>query len=100
MGRSRAERSDLSREEQARIRTALKFLRIRFEGWEPLAKALRFRRDSLSVVAHGGAVTASLTFRVARLVGVGVDDLLTGKYPHPDACPHCGHVKEASDESA
>lgn len=92
MGRARAERSDLTKEEQARVRTALRFLHTRFQGWEPLAKALRVRHDSLGVVARGGAVTASLTFRVARLVSVGIEDLLTGKYPHPNACPHCGHV--------
>jgi hypothetical protein len=46
------------------------------------------------VIARGGAVTASLAFRTARLVKIGIDDLLVGKYPHPNACPHCGHVPE------
>jgi hypothetical protein len=90
--KAKPETSDLTKEEQARVRTALRFLRIRFEGWGPLGKALRVRQDSLGVVGRGGAVTASMAFRVARLVKVGIDDLLAGAYPHPNACPHCGHV--------
>ncbi len=91
------ERSDLTKEEQARVRTALRFLHIRFEGWLPLAKALRTREDALAVIARGGPVTASLTFRIARLVSVAIDDLLAGKFPHPNACPRCGHVAEEKD---
>lgn len=89
--------TDLTKEEQAKVRTALRFLRIRFEGWLPLAKALRVREDSLGAVARGGGVTASLTFRIARLASVSVDDVLTGKFPHPKACPHCGHVAQESE---
>jgi hypothetical protein len=33
----------------------------------------------------------TMAFRVARLAGVGVDDILTGKYPPPGTCPLCGH---------
>ena len=32
-----------------------------------------------------------LVVRVARFASVGVDDVLTGKYPPPGTCPHCGH---------
>jgi hypothetical protein len=33
----------------------------------------------------------AVAFRVARLTGVSIDDLLAGKYPPPGTCPHCGH---------
>jgi hypothetical protein len=28
---------------------------------------------------------------------VTVDDVLTGRFPAPGTCPHCGHMKEATD---
>lgn len=52
----------------------------------------RMTPHTLEGVAYGRTVTASLTLRVARLVGVMVDDLLVGKFLPPGACPNCGHV--------
>lgn len=80
--------SDLTAKEQANVRTAIAFLRAR-TGAMPLAKALRFSRATLQRTA--GPVMA---FRVARLAGVPVDDVLTGKYPPPGVCAHCGHRAE------
>jgi hypothetical protein len=82
--------SDLTPKEQANVRTALAFLRFRFGTVTPLAKALKFKEASLKHVREGRAVSASLAFRVARLVNVPIDDLLTGKFPAPGTCPHCG----------
>jgi hypothetical protein len=31
-----------------------------------------------------------MAVRVARMVKVGVDDLLVGKFPPPGECPKCG----------
>ena len=45
-----------------------------------------------NVVNGYNQVSASLAFRVARLAGVMVDDLLVGKFLPPGACPNCGHV--------
>ncbi len=87
--------SDLTVEEQKHVRTAIRFLRIRFGGWVPLTKALRFTRSTLQ---KGGA-TPAVAFRVARLVGISIDDLLVGKYPLAGTCPHCGHRKEDLDNS-
>lgn len=84
--------SDLTKEEQVCVRTALRFLHIRFGGWIPLGKALRLPRKSVSAMAGGRTVSARLAFRLARLVGVGIDELLLGAFPHPGACPHCGHI--------
>ena len=79
-------RSDLSTAEQGNVRTALAFLRARC-GLKALAKALRFTPHTLRAPA-----SPTLAFRVAKLAGVGVDDVLTGKYPPPGVCPHCGHA--------
>lgn len=80
--------SDLSAKEQANVKTAIAFLRARC-GLKPLTKALRFSRDTLRAPA-----SPTLAYRVAKLAGVPVDDVLTGKYPPPGVCPHCGHRKE------
>lgn len=54
-----------------------------------LAKALRVSPTSLRA-----ATNPILAFRAARMAGVGVDDVLAGRYPEPGVCPHCGHRKE------
>jgi hypothetical protein len=81
---------DLTANEQQHVRVALRFLHVRFGGWLALGKALKFKDTTLSNVASGRPVTASLAIRVARLVKVGVDELLGGSYPPPGSCPLCG----------
>ena len=84
--------SDLSAKEQAHVRTALRFLRLRVGRWGSLAKSLRYQWDSVQKVATGKrAVTPAMALRVARFVGVGVDALLAGEWLSPRTCPHCGH---------
>ena len=87
--------SDLTTAEQTNVRTALKFLRLRCGTWAAVAKALRFGENTLSDVATGRKMPgAVLAFRVARLAKASVDDVLTGRFPAPGTCPHCGHQKE------
>lgn len=86
--------SDLTAGEQTNVRTALKFLRTRAGRWEHLAKAMRLSEGTLANVLSGKAVTPLVAFRVARLAKVSVDDVLTGRFPAPGTCPHCGHVQE------
>ena len=85
--------SDLTDREQRSVLTTLLFLRVRAGGaWEPVAKALHVEEDTIAKVAHGRRpVTARLAIRVARLVEVGVDDLLAGWHLSAHVCPHCGH---------
>ena len=90
-------RSDLAAQEQAHVRTAILFLRARCRGWEPLAKILNMKEPTVRHIGGGKPVSASVAFRVARFVKVGIDDLLAGKYPPANACPHCGHVASAED---
>lgn len=82
--------SDLTETEQANVREAMRFLRIRCGGLQALADALKVKR---STVSHLSNVTTKLAFRAARLAGVSVDDMLSGKYPPPGTCPNCGHRK-------
>jgi hypothetical protein len=87
--------SDLTLDEQKHVRAALRFLWARSGGWKPVAKALHTQPLTLSV--RGRPISASLAIRVARLAGVGVDDLLGGKYPPAGMCPHCGHQKDEAE---
>jgi len=89
--------SDLTAKEQASVRIALRFLRTRCGTWEALWKALRFSKATMRRTIDGGEVSASMAVRVARLAGVGVDDVLTGRYPLPGTCPHCGHRAETAE---
>ena len=87
--------NDLTTKEQKAVRTALRFLRLRVCAWGPLAKALRYEWDSIQKVATGRrAVTPALALRVARVAGIGMDELLAGQWLSSRVCPHCGHQPE------
>jgi hypothetical protein len=85
--------SDLTAKEQTNVLTAVRFLRARCGGWAPLVKALGFTEVTLRKPA-----TPTVAFRVARFAKVSVDDVLTGRFPAPGTCPHCGHLKGDGDE--
>lgn len=95
--------SDLTDREQRAVRTTLLFLRVRSGGvWEPVARALNTKPNTISkIVAGSREVNASLAIRVARLIGVGVDELLAGAHMSSRVCRHCGHPPEdfADDEA-
>ena len=80
--------SDLTKDEQANVRVALRFLHARVGTWKELAKALRAHKTGLAM--RDRAISASLAVRVARFANVGVDEVLTGAFPPAGTCPHCG----------
>jgi hypothetical protein len=82
--------TDLTKQEQAHVRTALVRLKLQCGGWNPVAKILRLNPATLSGVATGKLVTPVMAFRVARFVKMGVEELLAGKFTPPGTCPHCG----------
>lgn len=83
---------DLTLEEQEHVRNALQFLRVKLGGWRSLTKLLKFEETTLIKSGNGSrTVTASMAFRIARLVGVSVDDLVHGKFPEAGTCPRCGY---------
>ncbi len=77
--------ADLTAKEVASVRAAVQFLRARCGGWAQVAKALRMSKSTAR-----RAASPMVAFRVARFAGVGVDDVLTGAFPPPGTCPHCG----------
>ncbi len=82
--------SDLTKQEQDNVRRALRFLRARLGTWDAVAAALDAHPKTLELARTRGGVSASMTFRVARVAGVGVDDILSGKYAPDGVCPNCG----------
>jgi hypothetical protein len=74
--------------EVVNVRKAAAFLRLRSGGVKTLASALRTSKAL-------GRPCPLLAFKVARLASVGLDDVLTGKYPPAGVCAHCGHRGEA-----
>jgi hypothetical protein len=90
--------ADLTAEEAQHVRAALRFLRTRCGTWATLAKVLGFAVVTLENSANGHAtISAALVFRVARFAKVGIDDVLSGRYPAPGTCPHCGHCPATGD---
>ena len=91
----------LTDKDQRHVRTAIRFLRFKVGGWQPLADALGLKVDTLVKIvnARGRDVTAKLAYSVARLTDVSIDDLLAGALLSPRTCPHCGRPPDDfSDE--
>jgi hypothetical protein len=83
--------TELTTDEQMNARKLIDFLLIRFGGWVLLCKALHCSRTNLTDVLAGRAdVSPGLVFRMARVAGVPIDDVIRGRYPASDMCPHCG----------
>ncbi|PSM31671.1 hypothetical protein [Haliangium sp. UPWRP_2] len=94
--------SDLDEKEQTHVRAALRFLQRRLGRWSAVSDAIGFSPKTIDgVVFNKKSVSASMALRVARLLGVMMDDLLVGKFLPPGACPNCGHVAtpDFKDES-
>lgn len=90
---------DLTLTEQKYVRTVLFHLRRTMGGWKAVAKALGFQYDTVEKTANarGRGVSGSMAIRVARLVGVAFDDLISGRYL-PGACPRCGYTPDFADQ--
>ena len=77
--------------ERANTMAALQFLRVRVGTWRLLAKALGFETSTLRNVRKGvNDVSVNMAYQVSRLAGAAFDDVVTGRWPAPGTCPHCG----------
>lgn len=84
---------DLTPEEAKHVKAALAFLRARYGSWPKAAAAMGLKPVSVRYVASKrGGVTAGVALRAARAAGVPVEDILSGAWPKPGTCPHCGCV--------
>ena len=64
-----------------------------------IGKALRCTTGTLEKVASGRAVTPTMAFRVAAMLGIPIDDVLTGRAVS-HACPNCGYAAEPTEDAA
>lgn len=81
---------DITRAEQENVRRALRFLAERFGDWRKLADAMGTSKATVYAASKGRAVSAGMAIRAARVAWEPVESLLTGAWPKPDTCPHCG----------
>jgi plasmid maintenance system antidote protein VapI len=87
--------TDLTLQEQLHVRTAIRVLHLKCRSWKTIARALKVEPDSIYRVVSGRRViTAAVAFRVARLAGSSIDDLLSGAYLPAGICQHCGHLPD------
>ena len=85
--------SDLTPEEQANAKRALRLLRLRYGTMAKLAEALSANPETVREAASKrGRPSAGLALRAARLAGVPLEDVLSGAWPKQGSCPHCGRL--------
>lgn len=83
----------LTPSEQDNVRRALRQLRRRFGSHRDLAEALGTTPKSLeNALSRSRKPSIALAFQAARAAGVPLEDLLSGAWPAPGACPMCGSV--------
>jgi DNA-binding XRE family transcriptional regulator len=90
--------TDLTPDEQANVRSALRFIfRQCGDSWRTAAQAIGSKQSTIKSVTNCAvAPGAGLALRIARALGVPVDDVLQGRYPPKDVCHHCGQAIGAS----
>jgi hypothetical protein len=81
----------LTTQEQAHVRTALRYFRTRFGSWVTVARAVHAKRATLRRIRGGGRVRLYLARRVAILAAISLVDLREGRFPRAWTCPVCGH---------
>lgn len=82
---------DLSDEEAAAVKRALRFLRTRVGTTTKLAAMLQVKRSLVErALSKRGRPGAGLAIRVARAARVSIEDVIRSVFPPEGACPHCG----------
>lgn len=80
----------LTTEEGAHVKRALRAIKDQLGGWRRLAKRLDCdvetvkKAGALDSIHHQAHPSPGLALRAAQLVGVPVEDLLSGAWPPPE----------------
>ena len=83
--------TDLTAEEQTNAKAALRFLTTRHGSVRQLAEVMSAKARTVRAALEArGRVSAGLALRAAKVAGVPLEDVLSGAWPPPGACPHCG----------
>jgi hypothetical protein len=87
---ARERAAELTPEERANLKRALRFLRVQVGSTVKLSAALHLTARTIDRgMGARPKGSALLAMRTARLVGVPLEDVLSGAWPGP-CCPHCG----------
>ena len=82
---------DLTPDEVANVKRALRVLKVRHESIPALAAVLGVNEATLrKATARQRTPSMGLALRAARLAGVPLEEILSGSWPRPGACPLCG----------
>ena len=85
--------SDLTPEEVANAKRAIRVLRTRLGGNVPLAETLGVNAKTLALsLTKNRKPSVGLVLRAARLASVHLEDILSGAWPKAGSCPHCGRM--------
>lgn len=80
---------------------ALEFMIARAGSMQALAYKMGIDRTCVRRAVKGKPEPGiALALDVARVAGVTVDDVLTGRFPPPGSCPHCGGLPGADASKA
>ena len=89
----RRELSRLTATERENVLRALVVLHCRRGTWQAVASALQVDyRTMIRMRMAKQRVTVTFALRVARLLGEPLGEILTGRFPAPEACPTCGRA--------
>jgi hypothetical protein len=84
---------DLTPDEIANVKRALRVLKIRYGTWPKVAEAMKVKPSALAdVVNTKGKPSVGVALRAARLAGVPLEDVLSGAWPKAGSCPMCGRL--------
>src|SRR5215510_5865132 len=87
---------DLSLDEQEHVRVCLRSLRARFGNWSNVERSLPLAHSVLVETMSGRCeVSVVIAFRVAKVLGMSLYDVIAGRGVPDGTCTHCG--KEPSE---
>jgi len=77
--------------EQTHVRSLIRVLRVRLGNWQSVERVLPLSHGMrVDVMAGRYEVSASVAFRVAKVLDVSLHDVLDGTALPPGVCKHCG----------
>ncbi len=89
--------SALTAAQQAKVRAALRTLRISFNGWAQLSVALGLAKNSAyHLVNPRHVITGDTLVRTCKAGGLSVDAMLSEGVTDAGRCPSCGARRVAS----
>lgn len=82
----------LTDDQQAKVRAALRNLRMAYGGWAPLAEVMGMATNQLAKIAssRGYAITGDVLVRVCRAGSLSADAMLDVKLTESGRCAACG----------